>query len=48
MNNNFYGNKEDIIKCLNARLTGYGMQEANQYFINILQHKFKIIIILLS
>lgn len=35
MNNNFYGNKEDIIKCLNARLTGNGMQEANQYFSQI-------------
>ena len=32
---NFYGNKQDIIKHLNSRLTGYGMQEANQYFSQI-------------
>lgn len=28
----FLGNKEDIIKHLNARMTGYGIREANEYF----------------
>lgn len=26
------GNKQDIIKYLNARITGLGIKEANQYF----------------
>jgi hypothetical protein len=28
----FLGNKEDIIKYLTARMTGYGIKEANDYF----------------
>ena len=27
-----FGNKQDIIKYLNARITGLGIKEANQYF----------------
>ena len=30
--NNFLGNKEDIIKYLNCRKTGFNIQEANKYF----------------
>lgn len=29
---NILGNKQDIIKYLNARMTGIGIKEANQYF----------------
>lgn len=32
---NFLGNKEDILKYLNCRMTGYGIQEATQYFSQI-------------
>ena len=28
----FLGNKEDIIKYLTSRMTGYGIKEANDYF----------------
>ena len=33
--NDFLGNKQDILKYLNCRMTGYGIQEANQYFSKI-------------
>ena len=32
MSSNFLGNKQDILKYLNARMTGYGITEANNYF----------------
>ena len=38
MSTNFLGNKQDILKYLNARMTGYGIAEANNYFNQIQQN----------
>ena len=38
MSTNFLGNKQDIIKYLNARMTGIGIAEANEYFNKIQQN----------
>ena len=47
MNTNL-ANKEDVLNCLRARMTGIHIQEANQYISKIEVIKYMLLIVILD